>query len=289
MTGFLDAEANNVLGPPGLRAADARRLAAGLRRADRRDLPHQLHQAGRREEIVRLLRKGRWAFLLTALFLSRPLRRRSRFAKPAMGPAAIPRTPGIAFDRRPAEAVHGEPAGAVPRGDPQVAGDDAADGRHPDKEIQQLAEHFSKQAVKPESPASTGSCSRRGQALAKKLRCGDLPPVGLQRPEADAAPRRPARGLPAVRDARLPRQPAARHHHDRRAIRREGRRDQGAGALPVAQRCQTPARKRSRKGVRTLFSKKGSSSSSFGGRPRGRKVHFRPSRSAIVPIQLSAP
>ena len=41
-----------------------------------------------------------------------------------------------------------------------------------DKEIQQLAAHFSKQAVKAESAAIDRKLFAQGQGLAKKLRCG---------------------------------------------------------------------------------------------------------------------
>ena len=80
-----------VLGPPGLRRADARRRAARVRRAERRDLPHQLPEAeGAGEEIVLFaLRKGRWALLLTALFASSAVRRSAcSSAPPATGPTA---------------------------------------------------------------------------------------------------------------------------------------------------------------------------------------------------------
>ena len=122
---------------------------------------------------MQLLRKGRWGLLPAALFFST-----------------------LCFAQRvpTCEACHGPGGNSVTANTPSIAGQPKLfmenqlvlfrEGirKSPvmtplmagiaDKEIQQLAEHFSKQAVKPESPSVDKKLYTQGQGLAKKLRCG---------------------------------------------------------------------------------------------------------------------
>jgi cytochrome c553 len=121
---------------------------------------------------VQLLRKGRWAFLLTALFSSFCFSQRTQTCEAchgAGGNSVTPGTPSIAG--QPGLFVENqlvlfrEGIRKSPVMTPLMAGIS-------DKEIQQLAAHFSKQAVKAESAAIDRKLFAQGQGLAKKLRCG---------------------------------------------------------------------------------------------------------------------
>ena len=123
--------------------------------------------------MLSLLRKGRWAFLLTALFFS-PLHSQDRVAA--------------------CSACHGQGGNSTTAGIPSLAGQPRLfvenqlvlfrEGirKSPvmtplmagvsDKEIQQLAEHFSRQEVKVMAGAADKKLFAQGQALAQKLRCG---------------------------------------------------------------------------------------------------------------------
>ena len=120
-----------------------------------------------------LLRKGRWALLLTALFSSVCFSQRQQTCEACHGSGGnsqIAGTPSIAGQPRLfvenqlvlfREGIRKSPVMA-----PLMAG-------VADKEIQQLAEHFSKQAVKiVSSGPADPSLMRKGGELAKKLRCG---------------------------------------------------------------------------------------------------------------------
>ena len=120
-----------------------------------------------------LLRKGRWAFVLTAFFSSCAFsQERLKLCAACHGPdgnSQIPGTPSIAGQPRlfmeNQLVLFREGIRKSPVMTPQMAGVS-------DKEIQQLAAHFSKQAVKPESASADKKLFAQGQALAKKLRCG---------------------------------------------------------------------------------------------------------------------
>jgi cytochrome c553 len=121
---------------------------------------------------VRLLHKGRWAFLLTALFSCFCFSQRAQTCEACHGAGGNSVTPGI-------PSIAGQPKLFMenqlvlfregirksPVMTPLMAGIS-------DKEIQQLAEHFSKQAVKPESSSTDKKLFAQGEALTKKLRCG---------------------------------------------------------------------------------------------------------------------
>ena len=121
---------------------------------------------------MQLLRKGRWA-LLTALFISSAHSQdKLQLCVSCHGPggnSVTPGTPSIAGQPRlfveNQLVLFREGIRKSPVMTPLMAG-------IPDKEIQQLAEHFSKQAVKPESSAADKKLYAQGEALAKKLRCG---------------------------------------------------------------------------------------------------------------------
>ena len=121
---------------------------------------------------MRLLHKGRWAFLAAALFTFPAASQKIPLCESCHGPGGNSAQPGI-------PSIAGQPKLFMenqlvlfregirksPVMTPLMAG-------IPDQEIQQLAEHFSKQAAKPESPAVDSKLFAQGQALAKKLRCG---------------------------------------------------------------------------------------------------------------------
>ncbi len=121
---------------------------------------------------MRLLRKGRWAFLAAALFSSCVLSQRTQTCEACHGPGGNSVQPGI-------PSIAGQPRLFMenqlvlfregirnsPVMTPLMAGIS-------DKEIQQLAGHFSKQAVKAESAAVDKKLFAQGQALTRKLRCG---------------------------------------------------------------------------------------------------------------------
>ena len=146
---------------------------------------------------------------------------------------------GHAVDRRPAEAVHREPAGADPRG--------AAQRRRPmqpvvkgmkDAEIVALAEHFSKLPAKaPGEPAQPTEADRaRRRSGRKALRCGicHLPDFSGQNQVPRLAGQREDYLAAEMRAYRDNKRTGRRHHHGRRAVRRERRRHQGARPLPFA-------------------------------------------------------
>ena len=119
-----------------------------------------------------LLRKGRWAILLTAFFSSSVLSQKTQLCEGchgAGGNSLIAGTPSIAGQPRlfveNQLVLFREGIRKSPVMTPLMAGVS-------DKEIQQLAGHFSKQAVKPESSSRDPKLFAQGQALAKKLRCG---------------------------------------------------------------------------------------------------------------------
>jgi cytochrome c553 len=121
-----------------------------------------------------MLRRGRWALVLTALFLS----------------------PAVAQDRVQAcVACHGPDGNSVTAGVPSIAGQPKLFMENqlvlfregirkspvmtplmagiPDKEITALADHFSRQAVKiVSSGPADPSLVQQGRTLAGKLRCG---------------------------------------------------------------------------------------------------------------------
>jgi len=121
---------------------------------------------------VRLLRKGRWAFLAAALFSF----------------------PAAAQNVAPCEACHGPGGNSVQPGIPSIAGQPKLFMENqlvlfregirkspvmtplmagiPDKEIVALSDHFSKQAVRAEKGETDKELFAQGQALAKKNRCG---------------------------------------------------------------------------------------------------------------------
>jgi cytochrome c553 len=121
---------------------------------------------------VRLLHKGRWACLAAALFSFPAASQKIPLCESCHGPGGNSAQPGI-------PSIAGQPKlftenqlvlfregiRKSPVMTPLMAG-------IPDKEIQQLAEHFSKQAVKPESTSVDRKLFAQGQALAQKLRCG---------------------------------------------------------------------------------------------------------------------
>ena len=120
-----------------------------------------------------MLRKGRWAFLLTALFFS-PLHSQEKLplcqgCHGQGGNSEIPGTPSIAGQPRlfmeNQLVLFREGIRKSPVMTPLMAGVS-------DKEIQQLAEHFSKQAVKAAAGPADKKLFAQGQALAQKLRCG---------------------------------------------------------------------------------------------------------------------
>jgi cytochrome c553 len=122
---------------------------------------------------VRLLREGRWALLLTALFVfPSHSQEKLQLCVSCHGPggnSVTPLTPSIAGQPKlfmeNQLVLFREGIRKSPVMTPLMAG-------IPDREIQQLAEHFSKQAVKRESPSVDRKLFAQGQALAKKLRCG---------------------------------------------------------------------------------------------------------------------
>jgi cytochrome c553 len=122
---------------------------------------------------VRLLRKGRWALLATALFVSTAFsQEKVALCVSCHGPggnSATPGTPSIAGQPKlfmeNQLVLFREGIRKSPIMTPLMAGIS-------DKEIQQLSDHFSKQAVKPESSSVDKKLFTQGQALAKKLRCG---------------------------------------------------------------------------------------------------------------------
>lgn len=122
---------------------------------------------------MRWLRKGRWALLLTALFaFPSHSQEKLQLCVSCHGPggnSATPLTPSIAGQPKlfmeNQLVLFREGIRKSPVMTPLMAG-------IPDKEIQQLAEHFSKQAVKPESASADKKLFAQGRALANKLRCG---------------------------------------------------------------------------------------------------------------------
>lgn len=118
------------------------------------------------------LGKGRWAILLTAFFSSVCFSQRQQTCEACHGPGGNSQTAGI-------PSIAGQPKLFLenqlvlfregirksPVMTPLMAG-------VADKEVQQLADHFSKQTVKPESASTDKKLFSQGQALAKKLRCG---------------------------------------------------------------------------------------------------------------------
>jgi cytochrome c553 len=122
---------------------------------------------------VSWLRKGRWA-LLTALFISSAFsQEKVQLCVSCHGPggnSVTPGTPSIAGQPKLfmenqlvlfREGLRKSPVMA-----PLMAG-------IPDKEITQLADHFSKQPVKAVSSGPTDPLlAKQGNELAKKLRCG---------------------------------------------------------------------------------------------------------------------
>jgi cytochrome c553 len=120
-----------------------------------------------------LLRKGRWALLLTALFSSACFSQRQQSCETCHGPGGNSQTAGI-------PSIAGQPRLFVEnqlvlfregiRKSPVMT---PLMGGVSDKEIQQLADHFSKQAVKIVSPGPADPpLMRKGAELTKKLRCG---------------------------------------------------------------------------------------------------------------------
>lgn len=121
---------------------------------------------------MQLLRKGRWAFLLTALFSTFCFSQGTQTCEAchgAGGNSVTPGTPSIAGQPKlfmeNQLVLFREGIRKSPVMTPLMAG-------IADKEIQQLAEHFSKQAAKPESSAVDKKLFAQGQSLARKLRCG---------------------------------------------------------------------------------------------------------------------
>jgi cytochrome c553 len=120
-----------------------------------------------------LLRKGRWAFLPAALFLSGALsQEKVQLCVSCHGPggnSAIAGTPSIAGQPKlfmeNQLVLFREGIRKSPVMTPLMAG-------IPDREIAALADHFSKQAVKVEQENLDKKLFSQGQALAKKLRCG---------------------------------------------------------------------------------------------------------------------
>jgi len=123
--------------------------------------------------VLSLLRKGRWAFVLTAFFSSLVCAQdRLPVCLGCHGPGGnsqIPGTPSIAGQPRlfveNQLVLFREGIRKSPVMTPQMAGVS-------DKEIQQLAEHFSKQEVKAAAGPADKKLFAQGQALAQKLRCG---------------------------------------------------------------------------------------------------------------------
>lgn len=123
---------------------------------------------------MRWLRKGRWAFLLTALFVF-PSHSQEKLplCVSCHGPggnSATPLTPSIAGQPRlfmeNQLVLFREGIRKSPVMTPLMAGIS-------DKEIVALSEHFSKQAVRIVSSGSADpSLMRKGRELAGKLRCG---------------------------------------------------------------------------------------------------------------------
>jgi len=120
-----------------------------------------------------LLRKGRWAFLLTALFSLPCFSQRIPACEACHGPGGNSTTaliPSIAGQPKlfmeNQLVLFREGIRKSPVMNPQMQG-------IADREIQQLAEHFSKQAVKLVSAGSADpALMKKGSELAKKLRCG---------------------------------------------------------------------------------------------------------------------
>ncbi len=120
-----------------------------------------------------VLRKGRWAWLLTAFFSSIACSQdKLPVCQGCHGPGGnseIPGTPSIAGQPRlfmeNQLVLFREGIRKSPVMTPQMAGVS-------DKEIQRLAEHFSKQEVKVVAGPADKKLFAEGQALAKKLRCG---------------------------------------------------------------------------------------------------------------------
>jgi len=120
-----------------------------------------------------LLRKGRWAFLLTALFSLPCFSQRIPACEACHGPGGNSTTaliPSIAGQPKlfmeNQLVLFREGIRKSPVMNPQMQG-------IADREIQQLAEHFSKQAVKVVSAGSADpALMKKGSELAKKLRCG---------------------------------------------------------------------------------------------------------------------
>jgi cytochrome c553 len=121
---------------------------------------------------VRLLHKGRWAFLAAALFSFPAASQKIPLCESCHGPGGNSAQPGI-------PSIAGQPKLFMenqlvlfregirksPVMTPLMAGIS-------DKEIQQLAEHFSKQEVKVVAGPADKKLFAEGQALAQKLRCG---------------------------------------------------------------------------------------------------------------------
>jgi cytochrome c553 len=121
-----------------------------------------------------MLGNGRWASLLTALFASIACAQEKLLplCQGCHGPggnSGIPGTPSIAGQPRlfmeNQLVLFREGIRKSPVMTPQMAGVS-------DKEIQQLAEHFSKQQVRVAAGPAEKKLFAEGQALAKKLRCG---------------------------------------------------------------------------------------------------------------------
>lgn len=123
--------------------------------------------------MLSLLRKGRWAWLLTAFFSSiAGSQEKLPLCQSCHGPGGnseIPGTPSIAGQPRlfveNQLVLFREGIRKSPVMTPLMAGVS-------DKEIQQLAEHFSRQEVKVVAGAADKKLFAQGQALAQKLRCG---------------------------------------------------------------------------------------------------------------------
>ena len=121
---------------------------------------------------MRLLHKGRWAFLAAALFSFPVLSQNIPLCESCHGQGGNSVQPGI-------PSIAGQPKLFMenqlvlfregirksPVMTPLMAGIS-------DKEIQQLAEHFSKQEVKVVAGPADKKLFAEGQALAQKLRCG---------------------------------------------------------------------------------------------------------------------
>ena len=105
----------------------------------------------KKQVVLSVLRKGRWAFLLTALFSfpSAAGQERVQLCAACHGAGRQLDRPAGPVDRRAAEAVHREPAGPVPRGAAQVRADAAGGEGHEGR------------GDRRSSPSTSRSCRRR--------------------------------------------------------------------------------------------------------------------------------